>query len=104
MLRKVNDDDLIAVKRIIEKQGYPVFFENKFGKFALVLTDSGKKRFLNEGYIAITLNELRNWIKDCKSFKQQQKVVLGRCKNLAEGFKTANRVKEMFQGKITNFT
>jgi len=102
MPHKVKEEDLIEVKRFIENQGKPVFFENKYGKFALVLTENGKKRFLNEGYIAITLNELRNWIKDCKSFKDQKKTVLEKAKDLAEGFNAGNYVKDIFNGKIEN--
>ncbi len=104
MPRKLTDQDIVNLKRHIESQGKPVFFENQFGKFAIVLTENGKRRFLNEGYIAITVNELRNWIKDCKSFKDQQKIVLEKSQALAEGFAAANQVKEIFQGKITSLT
>ena len=101
---KVKDEDLIEVKRYIEEQQAPVFFENEHGKFCLVITEAAKRKYLNKGFIAITMNELRKWIKDCKTFKDQQKVVLEKSKALAEGFNVANQVKEIFQGKITNLT
>lgn len=99
---KVNDEVLIQVKRYIKEKGRPVFFENEYGKFALVLTENGKKRFLNEGYIAITLNELRNWIKDCRSFKQQKERINDICRALSEGYSSAVGIKNIFDGKITN--
>ena len=97
---KIKDEELIQVKRFIENQQAPLFFENEYGKFCLVITETAKRKFLNKGFVAITINELRNWIKDCKSFKQQQKVVLGKCKDLEERFETANQVKEIFKGEI----
>jgi len=99
---KVKDEDLIEVKRHIENQQTPIFFETEYGRFCLVITEAAKRKFLNKGFIAITMNELRNWIKDCKSFKQQQKVVLEKSGSLAEGLATATKVKKLFEGKINN--
>ncbi|WP_457641428.1 hypothetical protein [Persephonella sp.] len=99
---KVNDEVLIQVKRYIEERGKPLFFENEFGRFALVLTEKGKKKFLNKGYIAITLNELRNLIKECRSFKQQKEKITEVCRAMSEGFGSAVSIKNMFDGKITN--
>lgn len=101
-MRKMTEKDIQNLKEKIIDAEMPIFFKNKYGKFALVITENGKKRFLNEGYIAITLNELRNWIKDCKSFKEQKKTVLEKAKDLAEGFAAANHVKDIFNGKIEN--
>jgi len=103
-MRKVTEKDIQQLKEKIMNAESPIFFENKYGKFALVITEKGKEKFLNEGFIAIQVKELWNWIKDCKSFKDQKKIILEKSKALAEGFSVGNQVKEIFKGKITDLT
>lgn len=100
---KVSNEDLKQVEDVIKTQGHPIFFENEYGKFALVFTPAAKRKFLNNGYIAITLNELRNWIKEEKTFKKQQEKVLQICKNLTENFKELKEIKEIFKGEIIDY-
>ena len=101
-MRKLTNKDFKRLKEKIVKQNHPLFIENRYGKFALLLTDAGKVEFLNKGYIAIKLDELKSWIKDCKTAEEQKEVIDKMHKNLSEGFEIAKKVKEMFDGEIRN--
>ncbi len=101
-MRKLTSKDFKQLENIITKQKQPIFIENKYGKFALLLTDAGKIKFLNKGYIAIKLDEFKTWLKDCKTVKEQKEVIDKMHKSLSEGFEVANKVKEMFNGEIRN--
>ncbi len=101
-MRKLTNKDFKQLENIIQHQKQPIFIENKYGKFALLLTEAGKFKFLNKGYIAVKLDEFKSWIENCKTVKEQKEAIDSIHKNLSEGFTIANKLKEMFEGKIRN--
>ena len=98
----ITKQDIKELERQIKEQKAPIYFETPFGRFAFVLTEQGKLKVANQGFIPIQIKDLWEWIKDCKTYQEQREIVERKQKELADFHKTAFTIKDLFSGEIKN--
>ncbi len=96
----VSEEDLKNLEEIIRKQKAPIYFETPYGKFAFVLSEEAKAFVANKGFIPIQIKELKEWLKDCKTYEEQKEVIQRKQKELADFCKTVFTTKNLFEGNI----
>ena len=102
-IEAITEKDIELVKEYIKEKKEPILFtyeiNNTERKGAIVLTDSGKSKYLSLGYVAIQIDEIWKAIKDKKTLEEQKEEFLKYLQEVENLLSLSNKVKETFNNK-----